>query len=387
MSRSRSRGTLLALALGVGCGALIANTGNRIESKPEPGPMGAALIADSARFDELLAALAQLEGTPIARHARSLRASLPDCPRLEGYAASGRLSDLLPSLGCSAPVPDRADLEALRAGRDLLIALPVPGGRLVGALTIDSSGDLLLDLTLPRAIGEGLAGLALPGSEAPGRSELNDSGTLIHARIRSAEPLDLASWVPPDSQGARMFRLKSELFAGLVLDDTWEIAVYLPTEGDSMPRAALALNFKQRSAAVAAMEDFIDKLQDSWQVNRTFFRIDSAEGACLLDLRLLPELAPCYLAGERALIIGWNPASLHQAMADPRGELSGLGDNGGAVIHLERFAEADRILSRALSVEGASAPRAYPWSRVVATGATAKSEYRLKLRFEVGAGT
>jgi hypothetical protein len=172
-----------------------------------------------------------------------------------------------------------------------------------------------------------------------------------------------------------------------VLDGVWELAVYLPEVGHPMPRTALALNFSHRTAAVAAMEAFISSLQESWPVARTFFRIGAAEGACLLDLRLMPDLAPCYVATERALVVGWNSASLHKALDDSRPELKDLGDRGGAVVHLERFAEADRILSRALSVDLASPSNGYPWRRIVATGVPMESSVRLQLRFETGEGS
>jgi hypothetical protein len=216
---------------------------------------------------------------------------------------------------------------------------------------------------------------------------LSEAGTLIHARVRPQGGLDLASLVPSDSQGARLFRLKSELFAGLALDGVWEIATYLPEEGNSMPRTALALNFSNRSAAIAAMEDFIANLQQSWPVARTFFRLGEAEGACLLDLAIMPDLAPCYVATQRALIVGWNPASLRKALdglGDARNE---FGSSSGAIIHLDRFADADRILSSAQSAETSPPPAQYPWRRITAKGTPDASGFRLQLRLESGVGT
>jgi hypothetical protein len=184
-----------------------------------------------------------------------------------------------------------------------------------------------------------------------------------------------------------LFRLKSELFAGLVLDGVWEVAIYLPEEGDPMPRTALALNFSQRSAAVAAMEDFIGNLRESWPVARTFFRLGEAEGACLLDLAIMPSLAPCYVATERALVVGWNPASLRKALDGRSGERDGLGDFSGAIIHLDRFANADRILSSALSIKTRPHSTQYPWRRITAKGTRDPSGFRLQFRFESGLGT
>jgi hypothetical protein len=173
----------------------------------------------------------------------------------------------------------------------------------------------------------------------------------------------------------------------VALDGVWEVAIYLPEEGDPMPRSALALNFSHRSTAVAAMEEFIGDLRESWPVTRTFVRLGEAEGACLLDLAIMPGLAPCYVATERALIVGWNPASLRKALDGRGDERDGLGDTGGAIIHLDRFANADRILSSALSIDTSPHSTQYPWKRITAKGARDPSGFRLRLRFESGLGT
>jgi hypothetical protein len=387
MSRSRSqKQALRTIALSLGCGLLIANTCNESRTS-ESWPGGAALLANTQSLNRLLGQLAQLENTPLADRAELIRTSLPDCPVVEGRAQSGRLSDVLQTLTCRSAGSDLAALERIRADSDLAVALPIDGNRVLGALTIDASGDVDLEIRVPDAAAAGLAGLVLPGSQDPGAAELSRSHTLIHARIRPIGGVDIARLVPRQSQGAQLFRLKSELFAGVVLDGVWELAVYMPEVGHQMPRTALALTFSHRAAAVAAMEGFISNLQESWPVSRTFFQIGSAQGACLLDLRLMPDLAPCYVATKRALVVGWNPASLHKALDDSRPELEDLGDGGGAVVHLERFAEADQILSRALSIDLASPTHGYPWRRVVATGVPLESMVRLRFRFETGEGS
>jgi hypothetical protein len=386
MSRPRSQiSALLTTVLGL-ASALWMTAGCGEIDAAERWPSGAALLANTRSLDRLLEKVAQLEGTPLARQAERVRALLPDCPTLEGRAESGRITDVWTELHCATQSPDLVALEAARSGWDLAVSVPVAGDHWVATLSISPSGDVEMELRLPRAAGEGLASLALPGDEAAGAVELSESETLVHARVRPRDGLDLASLVPLDSQGARLFRLKSELFAGLALDGVWEVAIYLPEEGKAMPRTALALNFSHRSAAVAAMEEFIDELRESWPVARTFFRLGEAEGACLLDLAVMPGLAPCYVATERALIVGWNPASLRKALDGKSNDSGGLGDLGGAVIYLDRFANADRILSSALSLESGPHSTRYPWSRITAEGASAPSGFRLQLRFESDLG-
>jgi hypothetical protein len=387
MNRLRSPiSVLMSAALTLGATLWAASGCGEIEAM-EHWPRGAALLANTRSLDRLLEHVAQLEGTPLARRAERLRASLPDCPIVEGRAESGQLSDLWTALTCATGSADLIALEQAREGWDVAASVPVAGGHWLATLSISARGDVELELRLPGVAAEGLASLALPGREAAGAAELSEAETLIHARVRPQGGLDLASLVPSDSQGARLFRLKSELFAGLVLDGVWEIATYLPEEGDSMPRTALALNFSNRSAAIAAMEDFIANLQESWPVARTFFRLGEAEGACLLDLAIMPDLAPCYVATQRALVVGWNPASLRKALDGLDGERDGLGKSSGAIIHLDRFADADRILSSALSAETSPQPAQYPWKRITAKGAPDSSGFRLQLRFESGLGT
>jgi hypothetical protein len=376
----------MGVALGLGAALWVATSCGEIEAT-EQWPSGAALLANTRSLDRLLGRLAQLEGTPLARQAGRLRASLPDCPIVEARAESGQWSDLWSGLACATGSADWIALEQARNGWDIAASVRVADGHGLGLLSISATGDVELELRLPRVAGEGLAGLALPGREAAGAAELSEAETLIHVRVRPEGGLDLASLVPSNSQGAHLFRLKSELFAGLALDGVWEVATYLPEEGDSMPRTALALNFSNRSAAIAAMEDFITNLQESWPVARTFFRLGEADGACLLDLAVMPGLAPCYVATQRALVVGWNPASLRKALDGRSGERAELGNSSAAIIHLDRFADADRILSSALSVETSPRPTQYPWKRITAKGAPDASGFRLQLRFESGLGT
>jgi hypothetical protein len=387
MSHSRSQiSALIGTALGLGWAVwLVAGCGEI--DVAERLPSGAALLANTRSLDRLFERVARLEGTPLARQAERLRASLPDCASVEGRAESGRIADLWTALTCASGSADLRALERARDGWDIALSVPVAGGHGVGALSIDASGDVELEFRLPRVAAAGLAGLALPDGREAGAAELSESEALVHARVRPQGGLDLASLVPSDSQGARLFRLKSELFEGLVLDGVWEIATYLPEEGNAMPRTALALNFSNRAAAVAAMEDFIGNLQKSWPVARTYFRLGDADGACLLDLAIMPELAPCYVATERALIIGWNPASLRKALDGESGDREEFGDASGAIIHLDRFADADRILSAALQSEAKIEPTRYPWRRITAKAAPDPSGFRLKLRFESGRGT
>jgi hypothetical protein len=330
-------------------------------------PPGALLVARTADLERLLDQLDWLEGTPLARRIEAIRAALPVCPIVESHAPDGSFEQLLSRLECR---PDESELEHLHRERGddaLAFAWPLgPGLRLRGWIVLDERGGVELDLRLPRQAVRGPRALLLPGEETPGPGVLSGSQRLFHARARPQGGLDFASLVPEGGQADRMFRLKSELFAGAVLDGTWEAAIYLPTEGDLTPPAALALGFSRRALAVAAVERFIDDLRSIWPVQRSFFALGDAEGACLLDLRILPDLAPCYVATDRAVVVGWNPASLRKALdgVQAAAPLAGPGSGGGLLLELASFAEADARLARAAGDQPAQHVAASPWQRL-----------------------
>jgi hypothetical protein len=257
---------------------------------------------------------------------------------------------------------------------------------------LDERGGVELDLRVPREVARGAQALLLPGDEPPGPGILSGSQRLFHARARPEGGLDFASLVPEGSQADRMFRLKSQLFAGTVLDGTWEAAIYLPAEGEPTPRAALALGFAQRALAVAAVERFIADLRSTWPVHRSFFALREAEGACLLDLAILPGLAPCYVATDRALVLGWNPASLRKALDGPSvgASLAGPESAGGLVLELARFAEADARLARAAGeqpVPHAAQAAASPWRRLRAQARREGDRVLVRVHLEPGVDT
>jgi hypothetical protein len=298
---------------------------------------------------------------------------------VEARATSGRLGDAAAQLACAASESPLARLHDLRGERDLAFALPLEdGAHLLGAVSRAASGDVELELSLPVGSLKGAQKLLLPGPIPPGPGILATVGAIVRARVRPDGGIDLASLVGEDAQAARLFRLKSELFSGAVLDGTWEIAVYAPGEERPMPDAALAVGFGVRAPAVAAMEGFLREIQETWPVHRSFFEVAGAEGACLLDLAVLPELAPCYVATERALVVGWNPASLRRALA-PGARWTG----GGAVVELARFADVDLRLARAAALEATAF--AWPWRRLRAEGERRDDVIRVRVVLEAGA--
>jgi hypothetical protein len=373
--RRRFAGLAAALAAlglaGVGCG-------RGAPSEPE----GARLSARRPDLERLLASLARFRGTPLGRRAAALAGRLPACDELEAQAPAGALEPLLAGLRCADPAGPLAPLHRERGARALAFVWPLESGpELHGQLEIDAAGSAELALRVPDAAAHGIAGLMLPGEMPPGPAVLSGRDALVHARLRPAGGLDLAALVPAGGQADRLFRLKSALFAGLVLDGTWELALYLPEPGQAAPPAALALGISARDAAVDAMEAFLAELAATWPIRRSEFSVGAAPGACLLDLRILPDFAPCYVATPRALVVGYNPESLRRALA-PGGPA--FAAEGGLVVELARLAEADaKLAGRA----AAPAPQAaLPWQRLRAGGREAGGHVELRVHLDAGAG-
>ncbi|MFQ5418486.1 MAG: hypothetical protein ACE5FL_15775, partial [Myxococcota bacterium] len=338
----------------------------------------------------LLSQLQRLEDTPLAKRATAIAEGLPSCAWVEAQRSEGPPLDVLSQLRCRGATSALQGLERERADRDLVFALPGQGQeRTRGTLAIDPSGTVDIDLLLPRSAFSGVRALMLPGGEPPGPPVLSHRDELVHARLRPQGGLDLAALVPDGGQADRMFQLKSRLFSGTVLDGAWEAAVYLPESGRAMPRAALAAGFRAARPAAAAMDRFVSELEATWPVRRSPFTVGAAEGACLLELNLLPDLAPCYVVTEHALVIGWNPASVRAALdAEDPGSAEAPHPMGGLTVDLARVPEADARFAQ-LAAPGTAPPpsRSLPWKQLTAEGATDGERVHVHVQLDAGTGT
>lgn len=344
-------------------------------SGPTEAPLhGAQLRADRDTLVRWLAELQSFEGSRLARESAALLDALPDCAVIESRS-------------------ERADLSALRAGLRCAGAAAAPGaqapavslrwaladgGEFTGHLETNAA-DWRLDLAWP-APQSGIAALLRPAPQPSGAGWLNSDEGLVHLRLRPAQGIDIAALIESGSQADRMFRLKSSIFSRALLDGVLESAIYLPAATGAEPRAVLALGISQPQLAAEAMARFVDDLEATWPVQRSAFEIGSNRGACLLDLQVLPGLAPCYVVHPDALLLGWNPASLRHALA--AGSRAAFDTDGGLRIELARLPAADaRLAGFPDSGEAPAAPRALPWQRI-----RARSEDRgdtLAIRVEI----
>jgi hypothetical protein len=336
-------------------------------------PAGALLSARREALMRTLDRLAQLEGTPLAHAARDLADALPDCPELTARAPDG-IAGLREALRCAGPEAELAGLRRYRGEADLALALPVAKGPRVLLTSRERDGRTDLEIRWPRSAAAATAAGLLPGAKDAGPAVLATGDRVLHARVRS-DGLDLASLAPRGSQADELFRLRSQLLSKALLDGTWELAIYPPAPGEAMPRVAAALGVRAEAAARAAADRFLDDVESAWPLRRRAVVFDGREGACLPDLNLLPQLAPCLLASDGALLLGWNAGSLRHALdranaagATP-GSVAGARDAPGRVeIDFARLGEADRSLA-ALHGDGATSEvTRWPWRRLVARG-------------------
>jgi len=375
LARGVRRTALLALALG---GAACAPD----PAPPPAWPPGALLVGRASALASLAGQLARIEGTPAAREALAWRAAdLPDCDVVEAQAPQASLAALREGLRCADPGGPLAAVHRDRGERALAFAWPLGLERLTGSVDVSASGDLELRFEIPGGAFAGPRALLRPGVTQPGPAVLGGADALLHARLRPEGGIDLPALLAQGSQADQLFALRSQLFGAAVLDGTWELALYLPAEGERLPRVALALGIRHRSVAQAAAARFLDEVEAAWPVRRTPFAVGDAPGACLRELRVLPGLAPCYVATERALVVGWSDASVRKALD---GSAPALPASGGLVADLAKLPAAD---ARIAAPELPSGAPAWPWRRLVAEPLHAGPSVglRLALAGKVGA--
>lgn len=228
----------------------------------------------------------------------------------------------------------------------------------------------------------GLSALFMPAAEAPARAALAEKESLLHFLIRPDRGLSLDSFLTAGSIGNKLFQLKSDLFLATTLEGTWEAAFYSPDLDDLIPPMAVALHFRNRKRAVRAMEDFLGNLMNTWPIRRSPYSLDSWSGACLSNLRVMPNLAPCYVATDRSLIVGWNPASMELALAQPSPDQVPA-TASSARVEFDRVAKTDRILSAAPLADDSRSQSSYSWTTAQITGKRVGDLYQLKLELSV----
>jgi|GEM_PF-800435 len=385
-------------------------------------PRGLTFAGATAQVEPLLERLEGLTGTPAAEDAARLRQRLAGCERFfahctaddatgssgkaasddkdgDGAKATGGLfsaatCDVVGAVACADDgLPGWA--EALRGDAGWVFAgSPGSGHWLVVRGTTADNGSVTLDGEAYPAGIEGPVSLLLPASEPAGPPRMSGSESLIHVRLRPDGGLNLARFIQGGDWGARLYRLQSKLFEGTALSGVWELALYTPSKGERIPPMALALDIKDRDLAVQVMEKFLSDLMDTWPARRTDYQLGEWTGACLSNVRVMPELAPCYVATDDTLVIGWNAESVEHALAgttNPGGALSApkhawstrawSTEGSEARIYLSRMPQADALLAEASGTT--PLPRSfYPWNLLDVRGRRGADSYLFQAELE-----
>jgi len=258
---------------------------------------------------------------------------------------------------CAEPSP------AVSAWRgDALVAFATPpgaDGQVFGRVTARPEGGLHVEVRAPMPAKGSFLRLLVPGASPRESAILSDTHAAMHVRMRTAEGIDIAPMIPPDSQGAKLFGLNSALLGSAVLDGTWELAVYPPAEGGTMPRPVLGLGVRTLTVD-AALDAFMEQVRSQWSIHRKPISAGAWKGECVSGLRLMPDFEPCYLREGDKLAIGWNQSAVELAAADSGREAA----SNGVALDLERLAESDAVLAASAPRSTLVAPIRYPLGRL-----------------------
>jgi hypothetical protein len=335
-------------------------------------------VGDAERVSGWLEELEVMTGTPLARAAAVTRERLSSCEDFEAWCRNEAACAMLEQVTCR---PERSELESmhlLRGESDWVASAPLATGqRLTVRGNTFENGRREIEVQLGVLPDDSPLALLLPAADEPGRSLLSSDQALTHIRIRPDGGLNLASLVSQDGWANRLFQLRSELFLATALKGNWELAVYLPEEHQQMPPMALAVDFNHRGAAVKAMEQFLDQVMQAWPVRKIPFAAREWPGACLSNLQVMPDLEPCYVATDKALVVGWNPSSIEHAVASIVSETEL--EESRALLFLDRFPLADERLAAVSGGGREAGPTAYPWSQIRVTGHRSGKVYVLRL--------
>lgn len=370
MSRAGSAGRRRLLLLGI---AAVVAIGPGCGGGEPPVPEGVRLWGDAPAAVRFLDELATLQGTPAARIASDARGRLAGCTGFEAQIPADQpLTALMEALQCSEPSGDAVHLEVNRPGE----------ASLRGTLREGPSGPVL-SLRLRPESASGVLGALLPAGDPPGAPVLRTEGSLLHARWRTEGGLDVASMVEQGSEADRMLGLKADLLSAAVLAGSWEIAAYEVPDGWPLPPLAAALDHRLRGPAEAALDQLVGQLETTWGVQRTSASTDAGEAVCLPSIQVMPAFAPCGVVTERAVVVGWNLATLRGALGDGTGAAP---TTSRATISLAALPASDARLAAARAAAAGApdadpgAPVEWPWSAATLEGSRDGDAYLLELR-------
>jgi hypothetical protein len=349
-------------------------------------PEGALLAGDAYALRRIVLRLERLTETPLSHEAQAVRERLEGCKQFVASTPDGDARALIASIRCDSIETLPTAARALMGKKSLVLIWPLPrSGRLAGAIDVSEDGSVSVDAKLQLAEVSGLAALVLPAGTPAGAAVLGHDDTLLHARFRPEAEIRIASFLPAGEAADAIRPLEDALFTRAVLDGTWEAAIYLPEPGSTMPSIALAVGTRARTPAARAMEALVADLRARWPVTRKDVAIGGGRGACFSDLQILPEFAPCWVATRRALVLGWNEASLAKALLSER---AAWPDSASAlVVRLDRFPEADERLRQVVAPGLAPVEMDYAWRQAEVRAEREGGATHIRVELRAGDGS
>jgi hypothetical protein len=348
-------------------------------------PQALVLFGKTQEFIAFLNSVKIFENSPLTTFIADFADQLANCKEFELVCNSFDACTLADNTGCRGSHQQLTPVLPLLGEADWMLSSDLATQQRItawGSAGSNNSYEVTAELRLHSKPGP--ISLLIPAAEAPARAALAEENSLIHFLIRPDGGLSLDPFITAESMGSKLFQLKSELFLATTLEGTWEGAFYSPAQDDLIPPMALALHTSDRNRAVQAMEEFISQLMNGWPIRRSPYSVSRWSGACISNLRVMPGLAPCYVATDRSLIIGWNPTSIEQALAQSTEDrLSATASS--ALIAFDRIAKADVTLGDS-SMDDVSGPESfYSWTTALISGQRVGELFQLKL--ELSAGT
>jgi hypothetical protein len=367
-SPARATGIALSLILAM-LAAGLAIPGCSRESLRDPLLREPALLIDGAALARVLERVRALAGTPAGAASARLLERLKGCAEVAGHFAEPASAAKTAAASALPPTPDAslgdrlvcrddarldpalvARLDDERGEHAGILQWPLgAAGRLVLQVDVDPAGGLVLGGSLDDANDAGPIALFLPSATAPADAAIDPAATLLHLRLRPAAGLRLAELIPQGSQGDRLFALKGRLLEGALLEGTVELAFLPPAPGGSVPLALLALHHRAAGPIETALAEAHAQLERTWGIVPTARRFEAGAagawtGGCYADLPILPELAPCWVVTENALLVGYRAEALESALARTS---AAAGAASGLVVDLERVRALDEALAGA----------------------------------------
>ncbi|HVS03959.1 MAG TPA: hypothetical protein VMT16_14430 [Thermoanaerobaculia bacterium] len=338
-------------------------------------PQGTLWYGDAAAADAFLAQLQSLAGTPAAHAAGELRERLDGCSRFLAFCPRGGSCRLQDAVTCE-PADATATAAAAALGDAAWIFAGEPGGRRVYVrATPDEAAGWRFEAAVDRGA-VGAVDAVLPAAEPPGRPTLAAHERLLHLHVRPDRKPDLEALAPDVGWVEQLYLLHHPLLSGHGLEGSWELATYLPAAGEAMAPTVVALAVREPEKARQAMEDFLARAMERWPLRRSDWSLEGAAGACLSNLNVLPQLAPCYVLTSDALVIGWNATALERALAAASGAATAAAGSELSV-DLASLPEADLRLQRAYG-HPRPVPGSYPWSSLRVEGRREGGRYALQ---------